>query len=203
MDIVLNTVFNNPNLPLVPVPGFSDTFNRATADTLGSTPGGKPWILFDSGTTSSTWGTYGNGTAGMKTSSSAYHLAVANALTPNGSLVAKLGTYDAAQRRPGLVIRAKDKDNFISIAPASSTVHEMRLAKRVAGVTTTLTGGGPALVAGDTVTVVANGSTITLSVNGVQALTASIPELVDATMHGMYAFTGAIGAWDSVEFIPA
>lgn len=203
MDIILNTVFNNPNLPIIPVPGFSDGFNRPVADTLGETDTGKPWVLFDSGTTSSIWGTYGDGTAGMKSASSAYHLAVANALTPNGSLVAKLSTYDAAQRRPGLVIRAKDKDNFISIAPASATVHEMRLAKRVAGVTTTLTGSGPAIAAGDTVTITANGPTVTVSVNGVQALTADIPELADATLHGMYAFTGAIGAWDSIEFVPA
>src|SRR5699024_6868417 len=96
VDIVLNTVFNNPNLPIIPVPGFSDGFNRPVADSLGETDTGKPWVVIDSGSTTSTWGTYGNGTAGMKSASSAYHLAVANALTSDGVLRAKVSSFDGA-----------------------------------------------------------------------------------------------------------
>src|SRR5699024_9211223 len=117
MDIVLPISFNNPNLPIVQRPGFRDDFNRTAADVLGTTTDGKPWTVYDYGSTSSVWGTYGDGTAGMKSASSARHLAVVDALTPDGTLTATFRTTDEAARRPGLTIRATDANNYIQIAP--------------------------------------------------------------------------------------
>lgn len=203
MDIILNTKFNNPNLPVATLPGFTDSFDRAAADTLGMTDDRKPWHVIDSGSSTSTWGTYGDGTAGMKDSSSKFHAAVADGLAANGTLTATLATYEAATRRPGLAIRATDSNNMIYIAQASASAHALRLANRVGGQTTTLPESGPELVAGDTLKVEFNGPTITVRVNGTTAFTVNIADNLSATSHGLYAFTGALGAWESIEFTPA
>ena len=203
MDIVLNTNFNNPNLPVVAIPGIVDSFNRPAADILGVTEDSKTWEILNSGTTSSVWGTYGDGTAGMKDSSSQYHLAVADALSSNGTLTAVLETVDGSTRRPGLAVRVVDNDNWINIAPISNTDNRVRVTTRVAGISTSDATIGPVMEAGDTLTVVLDGPSITVMVNGVQVITASDPNHINATKHGLYAFTGAIGTWDSIEFVAA
>lgn len=203
MDIVLNTRFNNPNLPVVQRPGFRDDFNRPAADTLGTTLDGKPWTILDYGVSSSVWGTLGDGTAGMKSATSGRHAAVADALTPDGTLTAVVGERGTTGYLPGLTVRAADADNYIQIAAIGSTNQELRILKMVAGTSTSIPTIGPIIATGDTVEVTCAGTAITVAVNGATAITATIPELADVTTHGMYAFTGAVGTWDSVEFTPA
>lgn len=203
MDIVLPVRFNNPNLPIVQRPGFRDNFDRPAADVLGTTVDGKPWTIFDYGSTSSVWGTYGDGTAGMKSASSARHAAVADALTPNGTLTAKFRTEDEAARRPGLTVRALDADNYVQIAPIGATDHRLRILKMVDGTASNSPDFGPLLNDGTQIAVTCVGTTITVAVDGVDVLTWIIPELADVTTHGMYAFSGAVGAWENIEFVPA
>lgn len=203
MDIVLNTKFDNPRLPLIPLQGFRDDFDRGASDSLGSTSDGKPWTIYDSGSSTSTWGTYGDGTAGMKDSSSQYHLAVADGLASDGTLTAEISTVNEAERRPGLALRCVDSDNFIYLAQASSSNHTLRIAKRIAGDTTTLSEVGPALQAGDKLIVTLDGPRVIVNVNGEEAMSVLIPEHANATQHGLYAFSGAVGTWESIAFNPA
>lgn len=202
MDIVLPLSFNNPNLPVVQRPGFRDDFDRPAADVLGTTTDGKLWTVLDSGSSSSVWGTFGDGTAGMKSSSSQYHLALADALTPDGTLTAVVGDIGATSRRWGLTVRAQGEGDYIYIAPIG-TNPELRMAKQVGGNTTPTSTIGPVLSTGDTVTVALAGPSIIVSVNGASVISDSIPEFTGVTTHGMYAFSGAEGSWRSIEFTPA
>lgn len=203
MDIVLPTRFDNPNLPIVQRPGFLDAFDRPAADTLGTTDDGKAWVTHDYGTTSSTWGTYGDGTGGMKSSSSGRHLAVVDALTADGTLTATFRTSDETARRPGLTLRARDADNYIQVAPIGATDHRMRILKMIDGTASNLSDLGPFLLDGTEVAATCVGTTITVAVDGVDALSWDVPELSTVTTHGMYAFRGAVGAWEGIEFTPA
>lgn len=203
MDIVLPVSFNNPRLPVVQRPGFRDDFDRPSANVLGTTTDGKPWTVHDYGSTTSVWGTYGDGTAGMKSASSARHLVVADALTPDGTLTATFRTTDESARRPGLTLRATDADNYIQIAPIGATDHRMRILKMVDGTASNLSDLGPELLDGTVVSATCVGSTITVSIDGALALSWTVPELADVTTHCMYAFAGAVGAWDGIEFVPA
>ena len=203
MDIVLPISFNNPNLPVVQRPGFRDDFNRPSANVLGTTTDGKPWTVHDYGSTTSVWGTYGDGTAGMKSASSARHVAVVDALTPDGTLTATFRTTDESARRPGLTLRAADADNYIQIAPIGATDHRMRILKMVDGTASNSPDLGPLLNNGTQISATCVGTTITVAVDGVDALTWDIPEFTNVTTHGMYAFSGAVGAWDGIEFTPA
>jgi len=204
VDIILNTSFNNPNLPVMPLPGFFDDFDRDEADVLGQTVDGKLWKIFNPGTTSSVWGTYGDGTGGMKSSTVQHHIAAVDALTANGTLTAHLASFDetAPTRRFGLAVRVLDANNYVVIAPISHTGQSMRIAYSINGSLQLTDDRGPDLAPGDTVSATMLGDTITASVNGTQFATATIPELSHGTQHGLYSFYESVSAWDMIEFTP-
>lgn len=204
MRITLNGNPTNAKLPTKHLPGFTDNFNRASADTLGTTDDAKFWEIVDSSSTPSVWGTTGTGTATMKSATAGFRLAVVDSLSSDGTLTARVSSITGtATKRFGLSVRATDSNNNIQIAPASSTDHRLRVTKRVAGVATALTGNGPELVAGDIVSVVLSGASIIVKVNGVQMISVSVPEFTTATKHGLYAFSGVAAEWDYINFVPA
>lgn len=200
MDIILNTIFNNPALPIVPMPGFRDDFERPNASTLGKTLDGKDWELFSGSSNTAVWGTFGDGTAGMKSSGAQYHIAAAEALTGDGVLTATLASVGIDARGPGLAFRVLDKDNWFRFAPYSDADPTLWLHKRVGGTTTVVRSTSATLTPGDNVTVRLSGTSIKIEVNGTQVLDETVPDLVGATKHGMYAFSGAVGAWHGIEF---
>lgn len=197
MDIVLNTIFNNPNLPIIPVPGFHDNFNRAASSTLGTTDDGKEWNFFGF----VPWKITANGTAtGL---GSGQHAAV-DALTADGTLsvkVAKAATA-AADKRAGLLFRMTDRDNYYYLCPNTSGV--LTLYGRVgAALTVNKSFAGVIPITGDTLAVVLSGAQVVIKVNGATVGTETLPELVAATLHGLYSNASSDAEWDSVEFIPA
>lgn len=205
MDIVLNTIFNNPNLPKIPIYGFSDDFNRASADTLGVTAEGKPWVIRDAASSTSVWGTTGTGTAKMKSAPTSTHSAVVDALASDGTLTAVLKTFDQASssNRFGLAFRHQNVDNYFYFETVYPSSSPFRLRKTLAGVSTTVATSTISPSPGDVIEIVLSGTSITAKVNGVTALTATDSSMVNEKYHGMFAFAGSDAEWDSVQFVAA
>lgn len=197
MDIVLNTIFNNPNLPVIPVPGFHDNFNRAASSTLGTTDDGKEWNFFGF----VPWKVVSPGhAAGFGTS---LHAAV-DGLTPNGTLTTVVGkaATESADKRAGLVFRMLDRDNYLYLCP--NTTNTLTLYGRVGGsLTVNQSISGETLTTGDTLAVAMDGPSITILRNGIAVHTATISDLTSATLHGFYGNISSDAEWDSIEFIPA
>lgn len=204
MDIVLNP-FNNPNLPLIPTPGFVDYFNRPQANTLGVADSGQPWHIINPGTTSSTWGTTGNGTAGMLNSTTQHHLAVLDGETINGTLTAQLDSLDtdAPNRRVGLALSVASDDHYIGIAPTSASDHRIRVSQNSGSGAIPMDGYGPELQPGDELSATLNGLNVTVQVNGETVLDVQVHEEPTSSRHGLYAFYQAQGTWEHITFNPA
>lgn len=200
MDIVLNTTFGNPILPQMP--GGSDDFDRPAADTLGETPGGRAWAVFNSGSSTSVWGTTGNGRAKMKSADVATHTAVVDWGSADGTLSGTLATFNEASdsNRFGLAFRNQDKDNYLYVETVYPSAKQLRVRKVVAGSASVLGTSDAYPVPGDTIKVNMQGSTITIQLNGVTVLTVNAPILQNVTRHGMFAFAGADAEWDSISF---
>lgn len=205
MDIVLNTIFNNPNLPKIPIYGFNDDFNRASADTLGMTAEGKPWMTLDAGSAVGTWGTTGNGTAKMKSAASQTHTAVVDAGASDGRLVAKLANFNTAlsSNRFGIALRVQNMQNYIALQSVWPGSSGWGLIKYASGTFSAIGTLATAPSPGDTVEVTLSGESIIVKSNGSQIISATVPEMVDVTRHGMFAFAGSDAEWDSIQFIPA
>lgn len=203
MDIVLNTVFNNPNLPAIPVPGIYDDFERPAADVLGKTREGKAWLIHDYGTTSSVWGTNGDGTASMKSSSSGYHAATVDSLVADGTLTGEVGAITAGVRYGGLMLRYQDMDNFIYVGETSSTDQRISILHRTAGTQGNLAVSQHVPVTADAISIDTLGPAIIVRVNGAQILSIASDKFVGKTRRGLYAFTGTNASWKKLEFTPA
>lgn len=204
MDIILPTSFNNPNLPVVQRPGFTDDFERASADTLGTTDDGKAWALLDIGSNPSVWGPNGDGTASLKTASSSYQSVVADGLASDGTVTATIATVGANNERwGGIVIRALDERNYLYVSETSSTDQRIMLRERVDGSSNNLAGPATALQSGDVLDVTVNGTAIEVSLNGDSILTATSSNFTGETRHGFYAASGTVSSWESIEFVPA
>ena len=204
MDIILKP-FNNPNLPIITLPGFFDDFNRDSADVLGSTVDGKDWKVFDPGTTSSVWGTYGDGTGGMKSSTSRHHIACVDALTPDGTLSATLADVSGVSSdRYGLALRVVDAGNYISIARGSGSLSELTVISVSTGGNVTILGSRlPALAEGDTIRATVQGNRISVQINDGETYSETLPTDMSGTSHGFFSFQGATAKWDMIEFTPA
>lgn len=200
MDIVLATVFNNPLLPRIPVPGFTDNFNRVSGDPLGFTSAeSKPWNIVAL-TGSPVWQISSDGAASLAAASSGLNVAVVDGMSGNGTLVATakaLGT----QRRGGLAFRYQDIDNHLAIYQATSGGF-LNLYKRIGGATaTSIATSTYTPVDGDVYSVVLAGSSITVKVNGNSIMTATETAFSGATYHGLYGSKDALGMrWDDISF---
>lgn len=197
MDIVLPTRFNNPNLPVIQRPGFSDTFNRPPADSLGSTNDGKVWDYFGF----VPWKIIAPGHASGLASSS--H-AVVDALTANGTLSTVIGKAAgaSADKRSGLVFRMLDRDNYLYVCPNTSNV--LTFYGRIGNVTAfSQAVTGHTLATGDTLSVVMAGTQITIRRNGADIATRTVTELAGQTKHGFYGNASSDAEFDSIEFTPA
>lgn len=194
MDIILPTLFNNPNLPVVVRPGFHDDFDRPAADTLGTTNDGKTWDHFGF----APWKITAEGhAAGLGTSNHA----VVDALTADGTLSAVVGqaASSGADKRAGLVFRMLDRDNYLYVCP--NTANTLTLYGRI-GANTEISQpiNGTTLATGDTLAVTMRGEQVTISLNGTVVATRVIPELSEQTLHGFYGHTSSDAEWDSIEF---
>lgn len=192
MRIVMNTRYHNPNLPVIPLPGFSDNFNRPAANTLGATSAeGRvwryshtPWVITENDTATNV----GGGTAHV------------DALTPNGMLSATLATPQHEELRCGLALRVQDAENFI-YAVLSST-GAPTIYSRVNESNTNL-GSGPTvtLAPGDVFSAILDGPEITVLINSEVIVSATTELFQTETRHGLFAWNSKADAeWDAIEF---
>ena len=204
MDIILKP-FINPNLPIITLPGFFDDFNRASADVLGSTVDVKDLKVFDSGSTSSVWGTYGDNTGGMKSSTSGSHIACVDALTPDGTLSATLADVSGVSSdRYGLALRVVDAENYISIARGSGSLSGLTVISVSTGGNVTILGSRlPRLAEGDTISATVQGNRISVQINDGETYSETLPTDMSGTSHGLFSFHGATAKWDEIKFTPA
>lgn len=204
MDIVLDTRFNNPNLPTVQYPGFTDDFDRPVSATLGSTSGeNRPWQVYEWPESGAAWGIAEGGTASAKNAGGPT-AALVDALTPNGTLTARIASVNPAARYGGLILRWQDIENYIAVAEQTSSNHRLAIVSRKAGtpgeVKTNST--APVLVSGDNIAVTLQGTDIRVALNGVEILTADVPDFAGSTKFGFYAHSGTDSRWDSIKFTP-
>lgn len=198
--IVLNRNTTNPNIPTVPVPGFSDTFNRADG-AMGSTPGGNKLWVADTGN----WSIKSNMAA--YDASKSYSYLTADALTPNGTLTAKIGTVqaDTGSTAMGLTFRYTDANNFMRIYLRGGGANMAGITIRKDGVETPIFSvpGSVQAKAGSVVSVVGEGSKITVLIDGVVANTATT-DLLTGNRHGLCGVSvGPDCRFDSASFVPA
>lgn len=196
--IVLNRNTTNANIPRVPVAGFIDDFNRPDGP-MGSTLDGKPWVA-----EVGNWSIKSNKT--YYDLSKSYSYLTADALTPNGTLTAKIGSLTAeGQAAMGLTLRYTDPDNFIRIYLRGGGANRAGITVRKAGVEIGFTSipTSVQVTATSVVTATAIGNKVTVMIDGVVANSATV-ELLTGNRHGLCGVSTGPGAtFDSVEFVPA
>lgn len=205
MDIILDTFFRNPNLPIEPIPGFSDDFNRtANTTSLGRTsredrdweyPSGAGWWITSRGTA----GVYAN---------SASSTAVVEGYSSNGTLRATLYSPSDTDPRGGLVFRMVDADNFLRVTPTEDG-QRIGLYSHVDGEITEITAADTQLTQqGDVIAVQFVDNYLTVTLNGEVLFGRTTPLHTSGTKHGLFAWMDPASnktkaEWDSIEFIPA
>ncbi|WP_285240052.1 hypothetical protein [Pseudarthrobacter sp. MEB009] len=199
----MNTRFNNPRLPRVPLPGWADNFNRAAGDAIGVTSAEKrPWKV--AGTIGNPiWSITSTGGVALTAATSGLNVAVADGLATNGTLTVTakaLGT----SRRGGLAFRYRDIDNHYAIYQAANT-STLNLHKRINGNTATVLATSTYTPSdGDVYQVVLNNDTITVKVNGTTIITATDNAFTGETWHGLYGSSQALSmVWDDASFVAA
>lgn len=195
--IVLNRATTNSAIPMVPVLGFSDSFNRAdNASSLGVTAGGKPWVFVNG-----TWGIVSN--AAKYNNQNAFGYALTDASTPNGTLSATMKTIGSA--RAGVMLRYIDDANFIRVYFSANNVANPYFQHYENGTLRNKfpVAGTKAVMDGSVVSVVADGPTLTIKVDGVTVLSDTTPNLT-GTRHGLVGTsTGVDTTFDAVAFTAA
>lgn len=209
LEIVLNTTFNNPLLPTVPVYGFSDNFNRAdNATGLGVTSGeAKAWQRI-----------YGSNAFGAKLVgnkavpddisgvANAWGAEVVDAKASDGTLRATL--VSPGSRSGGLIFRATSNVDFLTLMMRSTASNSsLVLSKKVNNTSTTvaISSVQGLATAGAVFEVVLSGSSVTVKKDGVVVIpTQAITEQAANTKHGLYLTQTSLDmAWDDVSFTPA
>lgn len=206
-DVVLDTIFNNPNLPLAPVLLFSDDFNRPNSSDLGVTPvGGLPWQLEAvTSDPSLAWGRILDGAAYVHRGSTNNELRTlfVESGVSDGVLRATLRSeaITAGNANAVLLLRYVDAANHTTLSPNVGGI--WRLTRRTNGL-----GGQSAIesgvmaAAGDRLEVTLAGLSIRVRINDVTVLNVdSYPHHMDATKQGFAAVVGSgpSPSWDDIS----
>lgn len=199
LQIVIPGTFTTPGLPDLGKLGFSDTFSRPNADTLGYTEEPRrPWGALPGSSPSVQ--VIRAGQAGIAQESGSGHCTVgADAGTPDGTLECTISTIGVASSQQGLMFRGTSYNSFWRFARNSIAQYELR--KHVDGAVTTLhvtTGITPS--EGDVLRVVLDGPSISCFINGQHIHDASDDFNVDATIHGFYNNATTDNRFDNVSF---
>lgn len=194
-DVILDTAFNNSNLPIVLL-GFTDTFERPDAATLGITSGeGKPWVKSGSDAC-----TIVSGKAVLPaTGAAGVEYVVTN--LPNGTLRGVLGA--AGTRQGGLIARISGGGSggvrLVLRASGSNFVYVLQ--ELVGGVATNIGASTGASADGDVIEMTLNGANVTVTVNGVVAIGPVATSVLTGNAHGLYIGAPATGiTWDEISF---
>lgn len=143
----------------------------------------------------SAWSTTGDGAA-----TGAGEL-LANAMSSDGTLTAKLRKVDMiGDKRGGLAFRALDRSNYFRIShnTASTPTLMFYVVEDNASVESIST--GATLADGDKLTVIGDGASITVQVNGSTVFTYETDRYRAATKHGLYSHSSNNNEYDYVTF---
>lgn len=205
MDIVLNTNFNNPNLPIVPVPGFYDDFTSGGGgyETLGVTHDNKPWDYMGG----LGWFQRADGTAtgaGLLDGVNRSSLAVVNGVHSDGTLVAKIALESTSDLRYGIALRVTDSRNYLHVSQSSNAAW-LRIYKVVDNQSTVVAQvSDQTLATGDILQARFSGPQINVLLNNTLVLSGLSDHNMNATHHGFFNWsTGEYIAnprWDWIRF---
>ena len=201
MQIILNTNFgSNPALPLGPVPGFRDNFNRDSPDSLGTTSGENRMWLYESNGEAPYWRISSGGTA-VLVSGAGLNSAVVDALTANGTYKVTAASM-GSNRRGGPALRFRDINNHLFLWQPAPT-DPVALYKRVNGVATRIGDSTYVPNNGDVYQVSLSGPTIKVGIAGSQRISVTETDLMNETRHGLIGTSQALQmGWDDISFTP-
>jgi len=185
---VIPGTFTAASLPTLGVLGFTDTFERPDADTLGYTEGMPrlPWKIWGS---SEAEGRIRSGAAEFARLAGGPCIAVADAKASDVTIECTLGAINGSQS--GVAIRAASSSDYFSLRAVGSVY---RLYRTVANsASQVLDSGVVAPAPGDVLRVVTAGQSIACYANGVHLFTHDSPDLMGNTHHGLYT-SNSIGA---------
>lgn len=206
MDIILDTVFNNPNLPIDPEPGFFDDFGRADGPVGYTSAERRPWVAAKGGVPYPlvvASGAAARGVGGTATNS----FWTVDAYAADGVLNARVGQIGDSTGT--LLFRFADPNNYLGLAcRASSTVRTYALIRVVDGVRTTIAStGSVASASGDNIEITMLGNHVWVKVNGASILGGDNVVTAHATAHrhGIALFSVSSGAetWNEIGFSPS
>jgi hypothetical protein len=174
----------------------SDSFNRAAnASSLGTTDS-------YAGGTAKTWQQFGTGAYGIDASGKAYrstapgsgrNVAYLEASQSNGSVSAVISSVDASSY-PKLCFRIVDEANMLYVE-IENTTNQIDLRKYVGGTSSLIQSYTGTVTDGSTLKITANGSNITVYLNGVSIITAPDTFNQSATKWGFSSY-----AYPTVRF---
>lgn len=190
MDIILNTIFNNPNLPIILRPGLVDGFERP-AGQISKTDDHKDWDNYNG-----TWVTNGDGTA------SGSGALIADGLSPNGEVTLTVDSFtsEGGDFRCGVVFRAKDRSNHFRATLNTSGILTLYVIVDEA-TSESATASGVYPQDGDAIGVRLNGDSITLTLNGEVVLTHTTSMYMTETQYGLYSRSSNNARFGAIKFV--
>lgn len=181
IDIVLNTVFNNPTLPVVPLYGFTDTFDRPDGPVGVTSREAKPWVKHEYPGSDVEAVIEGGKLKASGTSS--WNVWAVDAKTPNGVFRA---VFSGLDELGGIrvAVRVQNAGRLIFVRFVPNGV--IRLSKFLTSVETTVaTSATGTWSESGLLEVSMNDSSISVSWNGVQVIAPqTVTELSGNTNHG-------------------
>lgn len=211
-DIILDTVFTNPNLPVAPEPGFFDTFDRPDGPVGRTSVGNRLWVPESLSTATAHWPlTIASGKAvrgaGSATTMGTRTAWLVDAEDSDGVLIGKVGVLGDATLT--LLLRYVDINNYIAVScRQTSSILNYRFVKRLGNVESTVASSGTiASASGDEIRVTAAANMVTVAVNGATIFGGAKPinDFVTATRHGvlLQSASSGIESWEEVGFSAA
>lgn len=198
LDIILDTSFNNPNLPSINPRGFLDDFQRPDSQSLGVTSReSRPWVR-PSGSVAV--GGAISGGAAVSATTSGYVVEVVDAYTSDGTLRLDMAVVPK-DVKPWIVLRAAPgtKNNFISVTFGESVVV---FGRWVDGVYTNIKEqGGVTIPASGMVEVHLDGAAISVAINGTVIASVTESAHMSETRHGINFHAGSAIRVDQVSFV--
>lgn len=197
---ILNAVTTNPNIPLVPVYGFRDTFNRADADVLGVTSDdAKAWTAVSTSATAGV-GIRSNQLAALGGGTTGSSIYAVDAQRSDGTLKAY---YTALNTNFRLAARIQDSTNYLSLLVGTTSLELRRYVNNAAGAplaTATI----PSSTA-KTVEFVLVGNQVSVKVDGVVYIAPlTVADYATQTRFGVHAVaeTTGVGRINELTFTP-
>lgn len=173
--------FTAPNLPDLGLLGFTDTFTRPDAASLGATEDpARPWIIWPSATVGGVANYEGYA---ARSGSPGPTAATADAGTGDGTISVTLGAI--VENQSGVVFRASSLNDYYRYTQVQGASWRL---ERVAGGTTTVieTVSAATPTPGAVMSVILDGDSIICQVNGSTVITHADSHNATATRHGFY-----------------